>query len=675
MIVDAWRNGGDWEELVRLIFQAYEDHRFFDVLIAQALDGIAKGTLGLHPKTLKDLTNENGEPTRRYNLYNVTEIQTGRDTAKALGRWRNSYALLEGIPIEQWPLDALQYPVDDACNTREVADLQLTNCENLHDVAFQCYTDFCLKLGAAWSFVTDKAAVDALEAKTLDGRVEDAQPFLAAGFIREGKEKDYSENQGTVRRATALAYGCGGQCQICLGTGMVGTTSKCTRCKASPGVDPKGGTCTKCNGCGRVPAKKGKNCVACGATGLDIKSAPVPMTDPSDKFPQGQIQIGRDALIESGDDQLIEYAEFKELDKLGSTYIPWLRGGHDEDGNPRPIRLSPNALVDTGRTSYGVEHQLPRGMGVRECIRARDGWVFYSVDWGGVELVTHAQSCLWLLGHSRLAEVINQHGAGAVHAAFGAKLAGIPFEQFDKKKHGAYRQCAKAANFGFPGGMGAVKLVLQQRKGGPDTTGPDGRVYKGLRFCILIGGSDRCGVEKITEWKERPTTPVCKRCVEVADKLRDEWFEQWPENREYFRFVFELVDRNGHVVSHVDKRKRGGVWFTNACNGFFQSLAAYAAKLSLQRVSKEQWCDRQSAMYGARNIYVVHDELFGTCRKEVGHEVAHRVSEIMIATLREVCPDIRNVEAPPALMARWFKEAEAVYGPDGRLVPWEPEVK
>jgi hypothetical protein len=674
LIVDAARNGDDWEELVQLVFQAYQDHRFFDVLIVQALDGIAKGNLGQHPKTLKDLTNEEGKPTKRYNLYNVTEIQTGRDTAKALGRWRRSYALLENIPIEQWPLDALQYPVDDACNTLECADLQLQNCENLHDVAFQCYTDFCLKLGAAWSFVTDKAAVDALEASATQGRPEAAKQFLAAGFIREGKEKDYSENQSVVRRATALAFGCGGQCPVCLGVGQVGTTSKCTRCKVSAGVDPKGGPCSKCNGVGRVPAKKGKNCVACGATGLDTKSAPVPLTDPSDKFPEGQIQIGRDALIESGDDLLIEYAEFKELDKLGSTYIPFLRGGHDEQGNPRPVKLSPNALVDTGRTSYGVEHQLPRGMGVRECIVARAGQVFYSVDWGGVELVTHAQSCLWLLGHSRLAEVINQHGAGAVHAAFGAKLAGIPFEQFDKKKHGAYRQCAKAANFGFPGGMGSVKLVLQQRKQGPDTTGPDGRVYKGLRFCILIGGAQRCGEVKVTEWKERPTTPVCRRCVEVAEDLRNEWFEQWPENREYFRFVADLVDRNGYVISHIDKRKRGGVWFTNACNGFFQSLAAYAAKLSLQRVSVEQWCDRQSVMYGARNIYLVHDELFGTCRKEVGHEVAHRVSDVMVSTLREVCPDIKNVEAPPALMERWYKSAEPVYV-DGRLVPWEPEAK
>jgi hypothetical protein len=39
--------------------------------------------------------------------------------------------------------------------------------------------------------------------------------------------------------------------------------------------------------------------------------------------------------------------------------------------------------------------------------------------------------------------------------------------------------------------------------------------------------------------------------------------------------------------------------------------------------------------------------------------------------MREFVPDV-HVAAEPALMRRWFKEAETVKDPSGRLVTWEP---
>ena len=59
------------------------------------------------------------------------------------------------------------------------------------------------------------------------------------------------------------------------------------------------------------------------------------------------------------------------------------------------------------------------------------------------------------------------------------------------------RQTGKAANFGFPGGMGAAKFVIAKRKG------------EGLRVCRVMGKEAQpCGTEMVTSWKDRETSPV-----------------------------------------------------------------------------------------------------------------------------------------------------------------------
>lgn len=380
-----------------------------------------------------------------------------------------------------------------------------------------------------------------------------------------------------------------------------------------------------------------------------------------------------------------------------------------------PLTLRPKILVDTGRAAYGdVVHQLPRAGGVRECIVPRPGKVLASIDYGGLELVTHAQSCLWILGWSRLAEALN---AGVkVHDALGAQMVGQDYASFCKRvKSGDkaaknVRQAAKPANFGFPGGMGAVKLVLQQRKQGPDTTGPDGRVYKGLRFCLLIGGESVCGHSKVTEWKKRNISPTCKRCIECAEDIRHKWFETWPENREYFEFVTDVVENGqrlpdgtrlnpGQMIQHKSGRIRGGVEFNACANGYFQGLAGDGAKLALTRVFREQYDStfrlpngEPSPLYGSRTILFAHDELVPEGDEVTSHLWAPRISTVMIESMREFTPDVA-VTAPPATMRRWWKGAEPTYvtpqgllravlddkgnivlldpEPGDRLVPWD----
>lgn len=679
-----------WPELLPRVFCAYAEGRVYDVQIAQALHAIANGHLGYDPLT--------GAKMRgRYSLQECVRQCLGRDNAKANDRYRLSYALLEGTPIEEWPLEARTYPVDDAVNTLEVAlaqrgelpsigrhrlasskgsDRSCSRCHsdqwsksclareaylNQHEVVRQTYAAFCLALGAAWGFRVNQASVDELERRYLtEHTAASEQPFRDAKILRA----DGTENQSIIRRLVAEAYGA---CD----------------------------SCAPCQGEGKVPSPKTSkpiNCTVCGGTGL-LLGSDVPLTE------KGGVGKGRDVLYESGDEALISYAATLEGRKVSTVYIPFLRSA----GNV-PLVLRPNVIVETGRVSYdGAIMLLPRSGGVRECIEARPGYVFSSEDYKAGELITHAQSCLWIVGFSELAKALNA-GLDA-HTALAGTMAGKQYADLlalvasGDKTAKNLRQAAKPANFGFPGRMGPGKLVLQQRKGGPDTKHASGK-YKGLRFCLLMRNVERCGVVKVTEWNGRPLPPACKACLECATELRAAWRLQWPENLPYFDHVKAIDDSGARVVQHVTKRLRGfkrgstgddgePVNAGNAiANGYFQGLLADAAKNALMRATAECYLPTKvasktkytstyesvsSPLLGSRIIVFQHDELVCEHPEAIAHDAATRVSEIMTEELRIICPDLEKaVEAEPTLMRRLYKGAECTRDARGRLVPWEP---
>lgn len=634
------------------IFAKYDRDQVHDVQTAEALFGIAHGHLGTFANGMP-MKRDNGKVTKRYSLKNVVQATLGRKDAKLHDKYRLRYHELKDIPIAEWPESARVYPVDDAENTLLAAAAQWERAErtetNLHNLPDQVRAHFAMSLGAARGFRVDGEYLDRLQAECEERRAALLPRWQALGFYRE----DGSQDTAVLKESVARAYGASDPCPACAGV--------CFQCRGSGRVrgklwkpeKPKFKKCPNCKG-GRPP------CETCCKTGLDIDAAPVPRTDKND------IGKGRDELNESGDDTLMDLAGWLEDKKMLETYIPWLR-----EGVGKPRTLSPNVLVETGRTSYGLVHQMPRNGGLREAIIARPGMTLSSTDYGQLELYTHAESCLTLLGYSHLAEALN---AGVeVHVKLAAMMGGISYEEglalHEAKDKGfkALRQAAKPGNYGFPGGMGAFKLVLQQRKQGPDT-GP----YKGLRFCMLVRGAERCGVEKVSSWKGRDYTPACRACVEVSEEMREAWFSAFSENRDYFKLVAEVVEQRGYVVQHVSGRVRGGVRFTSAANGWFQGLAADGAKKALYRVARECWVG-DGPLRGSHVIAFQHDEIIAEHPDDTASDAAKRIGEIMVETMAEYVPRVaKNLTAEPALMKRWYKGAEPVY--DGEnLIPWEPK--
>lgn len=648
------------------IFAAYDANRVHDVLIAQALDAIANGHLLKDPRTGAPICNPStGKQSNRYSLAVCVDLVLGRHNAKENDFWRKRYALLENIPIDQWPEEARLYPIDDAVNTLQVALAQRA-FRNQGNLADQCRADFAMKLGAVWGLRTDRANVAALKAEMLVLREATIKRFSALGWLKwDDKESKWKHDSKIVKKLIAQLYGASGVCPTCKGSGTV------------PNAKGKPVGCTPRNQA--HVSRANPDGVFCDTTGLDLASAPsLPRSD------GGGVSENRDTLMECGHDDLSAYGEGGE-DKVLDTYVPFLEAGVNQ-----PITLSPNVLLNTGRSSYdGVIQLLPRAGAARACFRSRDGYWYCSTDYPALELCTLGQLTKWVVGESVMLDTINATGdPSSLHTAMAARVLGRPFDaEFlaaYKKKDKVIvetRQACKPINFGIPGGMGAAKLVLINRK--PDTgttTAANGRKYNGIRFCVLIGGEPECGAEKVIEWKGRDTPPICKKCVELVEyQLKKSFFDQWPEVKEYFAWVNDQIESTGEVPSFDPTaadgiaRVRGGVGFCDGANNGFQSLAGDVAKRAYYLVAREAFLAKPGdALYGVRPIPLIHDEIISEMPIATAHLAGPRQAELMTEALHVYTPDLNPIKVDPALMRHWWKAAEPVYV-EGKLVPWWPK--
>jgi hypothetical protein len=181
---------------------------------------------------------------------------------------------------------------------------------------------------------------------------------------------------------------------------------------------------------------------------------------------RGAVSTSGEALLGSGHSVLVAAGEGAGDAKLLQGFLPALQVGY----------INPNydLLKETGRTSsWGPNiQQMPRSGGVRELFRPLPGCVFLDADYSTLELCALAQVCLDLFGRSKMAQAIND--GVDLHLLLASTLAGCSYSQaVERYKAGdadiaGKRQIAKAANFGFPGGMGAASFVEFARGYGLD---------------------------------------------------------------------------------------------------------------------------------------------------------------------------------------------------------------
>jgi hypothetical protein len=275
--------------------------------------------------------------------------------------------------------------------------------------------------------------------------------------------------------------------------------------------------------------------------------------------------------------------------------------------------------------------------------------VIVSVDFDAFEMRTWAQCCLNILGYSDLASILNDPER-CPHVEMGATLTGRKVElphwkdayakgyalkKTDKAAYKDMRNLAKGPNFGLPGGMGWARLMDYCRVGYGVVLTPD----EAQRACRV--------------WRD-----VYAEAQPYLDHIANEVL---PSSKR---------GAKGTLIQFVSKRMRGGVGFCDAANGYFQGLAADAAKAAGWAVAREAYVDKKSPLYGARPLAFVHDEWLYAVRRPVLHEAAHRMRDLMVGAAQRYCPDVM-ITASPAACYRWSKQAGDPVYRNGELVPWE----
>jgi len=590
------------------IAQGFSDRRLVDVGTVQKLRDIASdGKLSPRGYSLNALGIRAGQKDRE-------QEKKGDDV------WRLRYGELDGLPVEEYPLEARLYALEDVDETMAVWEWQ----QRLGDLPepwwLHCEADFHLGLIKARGMWTDRARVRKAWRKVKEQlSPQMMEPLFEAGILR----------------------------------------------RPVPPKVFKTGRRTK----GKPEELNTKALKARVKEVAEANNVPILLTKKAKDIATSEQMLSR---LDGMDDVLTLHIRRQGLKKLDSTYFPRLGEGI--------IYPSFNILVESGRTSSRTDKTVPSmnmqnipreagEMGVRECFIPRPGHLFLSVDFGNQELCTTAQACLDLFGYSRMAETINK-GVN-LHDYLGAQIASVWDEEFrhvchalkastqweryeaflgwkevNKVGYKHYRTMAKPTGLGYPGGLGPRTFIEYAR------TTYDVPVSfteaQQLRDLWLAAYPEM--VEYLQRWVPAQATGA-QRYNEEDDRVET---------------MHSYISPLGMV--------RENTTYCSTANGFaMQTPSAEVTKLALCAVSRECWEAGNSVLRGARITNYIHDELFLEI-KDQGPEhntaIANRVCEIMVREMRKITPDI-NVTAEPALMQRWTKDADPVYNEEGYLIPWE----
>jgi DNA polymerase I-like protein with 3'-5' exonuclease and polymerase domains len=344
-------------ELWNLVFRAYDE------------DGIActetrEKLLDIATHEFKFTITDNGRKKTGYGLDELSERRLGKKLQK-VDTWRLKYKELDGVPLEEWPEDAIDYAKNDAIACLTLYENQEQRAEEIsYSISTQFHdsrADFGLKLMSNWGVLTDQDYVRKRWNATVRDMTAIATDLERAGVLSLGK-------------------------QICLGT------------TASEFSDPP-------------DTKKSMEAIR------ELVKTSFPGQPP--KTENGSIKTDDETIQQCNNETLNKLQEFKSLEKELSTYLKPMREPIIHSGF-----FGVGAASDRTSSFKPNLQNLPRKPGFRECIVPRKGWVFINCDFDSHEMRTLAQACLDIVGYSKLAEKYQQDPTFDAHQDFADK-AGV----------------------------------------------------------------------------------------------------------------------------------------------------------------------------------------------------------------------------------------------------------
>lgn len=608
-----------WQpHLTPYMIQALDEGRVFDVAVREALMHLAQvGRLGFDPQmSLKKLV-------AKYLGKDISASKEGEDI------WRMKFGTLDGVPFNSWPVEAVQYVLEDARHPFQVFQMQggIDNVQPTEMTQVQAAT--VLHAIGTWGFAIDQGTRGKLketlttQAVALEKQIGHLQ---LTGPGSQGRMFDlikrawwakhtktiarYAENTGVAFDAVAWEQGVPKDTQIKAWIEYLASQRQILPCLTFP---------------------PGTDAVAWMGEVYEML-LDMPETKKGPSTSEESLEMVGDEIPDAK-----AYVELKHKGKMLSTYIdPY------EDPTIHP-RFVP--IVTTGRIGCREPNttNIPRKDKTRpeEAFRtmfaARPKRKLGTVDYSQLELCTLSASIRAMFPHipCKMGEAIDKNVD--LHCVTASFASGLSYEQLMAKKkiegspEAGYRQTSKIVNFGRGGGMG-MGAFMHHAKG----------AY---------------GVD--IDFKET------QRFFRAFDQA-------WPEIPMYLKNIGSMVSGapGGKVVADtIWGQLKAGCSYTECANFRFQALAAHGAKAALWDVWREcmlgwYWANYQGNGYGSeysasplqesRLVNFVHDEIVAEHPEDARGEAALKRQEaLMIEAMHRTCKRLVTIRVEGKLSDRW----------------------
>jgi hypothetical protein len=714
-----------YPELWEPVFKAYDEGRVYDTMMRERLLML---TTNGDFNVLYD--GHNKERIRGYALHQLEKKYLGIDRSElkeSPDSPRQHFGELAGIEPTDWPKEAYQYSLDDSVNCLAIYNAQEVDRKNCISETgidpftveqFRCRVAFALRLLECRGERVDPEMIKEVTKQYMDdyNAPELVDPLVKAGLLILGSpEMPYA--RGTKAHAEDCIHNSkhpeykAGRKQNC----------ECPP-KMKAGTDDK--TSTK---------ELHKYIWGLAYQTDDIEAWPSEKSafkrqTKGQKF-SDEFVLASNGVIPAGvtlqvddtwmtmfadkDPILHAWTERMKLRKIVTDYLPKL---HQDNGEPAEIlRCSFFALKKTGRSSSKAPSWYPGRNGqnvhprIRPCtIPHCHGNIFISTDYSVMELATLAQKCVNLFGKSVLADKINN--GDDVHAYLAAQIAvhmEVMFKIMLERHEGydvdnpddifrAFMKCKGSDKNSelCVDTCDAIKSQYLAKHGKEhDAVVTWGEFYKFYRtFAKPTGLGFPGGLAPATMVGYAKSGYKIDLTLEVATQLRQIWLDTYPEMGQYLLWIknhcrdpqhrAQYEKENGQKRLHqfycYDTPRgmhRARADFCACANGAgLQAFAAEGALDALYQVTKAMQLSREGdILWGCYPINFIHDEILWECPECYDLDwVAGYVDKIMVDCMEKITPDVK-ARTESTAMRRWYKEAEATYNDEGKLIPWEPK--
>ena len=525
--------------------------------------------------------------------------------------WRLRYGELDGVPFNRWPIDAINYALDDARLTYQVAEQQGMFNTTLPTEELQVSAAVALKLMSAWGMAVDHQVNNYLitELKAVSSRCDELIESL--GWTGKGSKK---------RLQDAVTESWNYKQRLFIHEWQKVTGVDIDWSDIPQDVDLAVARAPGPMGPVLEMVKKAKGFPTPSRTKTGIKADKDSLNDLEGCYPV----TGPDGNKVSAFDVLLEK---KHAEKMLSTCCRALEGVD-------AVHADYRAIVGTGRTAcrgpnlqnWPARDKLP----MRDAFKPRDGYLYGTYDYSALELCTLSATLrdFWPNVRCHLGEAIDNDRDA--HCIIASIWTGLPYEQIFQGRKTEYkliRQKCKAGSFGLPGGMQAPTLMAYAKSMGTAMS------------------------------------------MEEANQIIGGWARSFPELVDPYLKYCETAARSHGTATLINGRQKARCRKTQFANYHFQGLAVDGAKAATYSIIKEcilggyylrrPWAIgygselRDSPLNRSHLVNMIHDETLVEHPAETAQEAGKRQGEIMVDEMNKTCKNLVKISVEGQISEKW----------------------